>query len=223
MSFGPASSETLMQRLYRAHCDVTLMTDLKYSHLQGFKVTSHLAGHHQCNSKYGLNPSYDQVMGIFSWFHKHFKYQSFDIKTTSKPSSYLAWLLIAPIRLQLMVIECHGRKKGIQTKKLNGHKYHLQWEHYNDVIMSTMASPITSLVIVYPTVYSGTDQRKHQSPASLAFVRRIHQWPVNSPHKGPVTWKMFSFHDVIMGKYSSFSLYNLLTHEVLNKMSNTTY
>ena len=112
MSFGPASSETLMQRLYRAHCDVNLMTDLKYSHLQGFKVTSHLAGHHQCNSKYGLNPSYDQVMGIFSWFHKHFKYQSFDIKTTSKPSSYLAWLLIAPIRLQWMVIECHGRKKG---------------------------------------------------------------------------------------------------------------
>ena len=48
------------------------------------------------------------------------------------------------------------------------------------------------------TVYSGIDERKHQSSASLAFVREIHQWPVNSPHKGPVTQKMFPFDDVIM-------------------------
>ena len=41
-------------------------------------------------------------------------------------------------------------------------------------------------------------QQKHQSSASLAFARRIHRWPVNSPHKGPVTRKMFSFDDVIM-------------------------
>ena len=55
--------------------------------------------------------------------------------------------------------------------------------------MSSMASQITTLTIVYSTVYSGADQRKHQSSASLAFVRGIHRWPVNSPHKGPVTWK----------------------------------
>ena len=48
------------------------------------------------------------------------------------------------------------------------------------------------------TVCSGADQRKHQSSASLAFVRGIHRWPVNSPHKGPVTRKMFPFDDVIM-------------------------
>ena len=47
---------------------------------------------------------------------------------------------------------------------------------------------------------SGADQRKHQSPASMAFVRGIHRWPVGSPHKGPVTWKMFSFDDVIMDR-----------------------
>ena len=52
--------------------------------------------------------------------------------------------------------------------------------------------------IVYSTVYSGADQRKHQSSASLAFVRGFHRWPVNSPHKGPVTRKMFPFDDVIM-------------------------
>ena len=70
--------------------------------------------------------------------------------------------------------------------------------HYNDVIMSVMASQITSLAIVYSTVYSGSDQRKHQSSASLAFLLGIHRWPVNSPHKGPVTRKMFPFDDDIM-------------------------
>ena len=72
--------------------------------------------------------------------------------------------------------------------------------HYNDVVMSAMESQITSLTIVYSTVYSGADQRKHQSSASLAFVRGIHRWPVNSPHKGPVTRKMFPFDDVIMSE-----------------------
>ena len=41
---------------------------------------------------------------------------------------------------------------------------------YNDVIMTTIASQITSLAFVYSTVYSDADQRKHQSSASLAFV-----------------------------------------------------
>ena len=79
--------------------------------------------------------------------------------------------------------------------------------HYNDVIMVAIASQITSLSIVFPTVYSDADQRKHQSSASLAFVQGIHRWPVNqgirrwpvnSPHKWPVTRKMFPYDDVIM-------------------------
>ena len=74
-----------------------------------------------------------------------------------------------------------------------------KWHNYNgnvdmgfyssDVIMGAVASQITSLTIVYSTVYSGA--RKHQSSASLAILRGIHRWPVNSPHKGPVTRKMF--------------------------------
>ena len=70
--------------------------------------------------------------------------------------------------------------------------------NYSDVITSTMASQITSLTIIYSIVYSGADQRKHESSASLAFVRGFHRWPVNSPHKGPETRKMFPFDDVIM-------------------------
>ena len=70
--------------------------------------------------------------------------------------------------------------------------------HYCNVIMGAMTSQITSLTIVYSTVHSCTDQRKHQSSASLAFAGGFHGWPVNSPHKWPVTQKMFSFYDVIM-------------------------
>ena len=55
--------------------------------------------------------------------------------------------------------------------------------HYSDVIMGMMASPITRLAIVYSNIYSGADQRKYQSSASLAFVLGIHQWPVNSRTK----------------------------------------
>ena len=57
--------------------------------------------------------------------------------------------------------------------------------------MGTMASQITSLTIVYSTVCSGAEQRKHQSSASLAFVRGIHRGPVNSTQKWPVMRKIF--------------------------------
>ena len=67
----------------------------------------------------------------------------------------------------------------------------IKCSHYNDVIMGAIASQITSLTIVYSTVYSDADQRNHQSSASLAFVRGIHRGPVNSPHKWPVTLKCF--------------------------------
>ena len=70
--------------------------------------------------------------------------------------------------------------------------------HYTDVIMGTIVSQITSLTIVYSTVYSDAAHRKYQSSASLAFVRGIHRRPANSPHKWPVTRTMFPFDDVIM-------------------------
>ena len=59
--------------------------------------------------------------------------------------------------------------------------------------MGVIASQITSLTFVFSTVYLDTDQRKHQRSASMAFV--------NSPHKWPVTRKMFPFDDVIMFRF----------------------
>ena len=72
------------------------------------------------------------------------------------------------------------------------------WSKSDDIIMSGIASQITGVTIVCPTVGSGTDQRKHQSPMSLAFVRGIRRSPVNSPYKRPVTRKTFPYGDVIM-------------------------
>ena len=87
----------------------------------------------------------------------------------------------------------------VQTWMCHGwHGQYLTISHYDDAIMGAIGSQITSLTIVYSTVYSGADQSKHQSSASLAFVWGIHRGPVNSPHKWPVTRKMFPFDDVIM-------------------------
>ena len=77
--------------------------------------------------------------------------------------------------------------------------------------MGAMASQITSLTIVYWIVYSDADQRKYQSPASLVFVLGIHRGPVNSPHKWPVTRKMFPFDDVIMNKVRQDILWDFLS------------
>ena len=78
--------------------------------------------------------------------------------------------------------------------------------HYCDAIMGAMASHITSLTIVYSTVYSCADQRKHQSPASLAFVRGNSPVTGEFPAQMASKWKMFPFDDVIMG----CSCYSLL-------------
>ena len=57
--------------------------------------------------------------------------------------------------------------------------------------MSAMASQIASLTIVNSTVYSGADQRKHQSSASLAFVQGIHRWIPRT--NGQLRGKCFHF------------------------------
>ena len=73
-------------------------------------------------------------------------------------------------------------------------------KQYNDVIMSALASKWPAPQLFTQSFIQGTDQRKHQSSASPAFVWGIHRWSVNSPHKRPVTRKMFPFADVIMKK-----------------------
>ena len=110
------------------------------------------------------------------------------------------------IRGLACLLQCH--MKDISTVNLattkpqqNTTNHKTMCNNYSDIIMSAMASQITSITIVYSTVYSGADQRKHQSSASLAFVWGIHCWPVNAPHKWPITRQMFPFDDVIMNSW----------------------
>ena len=70
--------------------------------------------------------------------------------------------------------------------------------HYTGVTMSATASQITDNATVCSTDCPGAHQRKHQSSAPLAFVRGIHRWPVDSPHKWPVTRKMFPYDGVVI-------------------------
>ena len=103
------------------------------------------------------------------------------------------WLANSPHKRPIMRGSFHTMTTSWLTLLTRGTS-----SHYTDVIMGAIASQITSLPIVYSIVYSDADQRKHQSSASLAFVREIHRGPVNSPHKWPVTRKMFPFDDVIV-------------------------
>ena len=63
-----------------------------------------------------------------------------------------------------------------------------------------MASQLSGNSIVFSTDCSGAHKIKHQSSASLVFVRGIHRWSVNSPDEGPVTGKMFPFYVIIMSQ-----------------------
>ena len=119
------------------------------------------------------------------------------------PSSILHWCIYIYIYTYIgQFYDCPRIHKTI-PKNMSKWIREIHQTHYSDVIMSAKALQITSLMIVYWTVYSGADQRKHQSSASLAFVRGINRWPVNSRHKGSVTRKMFPFDDVIMsGKWT---------------------
>ena len=124
-----------------------------------------------------------------------------DISKKCEPSCSVLWVnaifTMVHATNDMQLYTC----KGIATFRL-WRKFHFPYMsleyHYTDVIMTTMASQITSLTIVYSTVYSVADQRKHQSSASLALCVGNSPGPVNSPHKGPVTRKMFPLDDVIM-------------------------
>ena len=89
--------------------------------------------------------------------------------------------------------------------------------YYSDVMMVAIASQITSFTIVHSNVYSDANQRKHQSSASLAFVRGIHRGPVNFPHKWHVTREMFPFDEFIMTNATKQGNINTCKHFRPNK------
>ena len=120
------------------------------------------------------------------------------------PIALFVVYFLAPIGLELSLLDT----RWISTRKTFYGKCYGTWSpvvmHYSDVIMSTIASQFTSVSIVYSTVCSGPDQRKHQSSASLAVVRGIHRWPVDSPHKGQQHGNCFH---LITSSWTNFCLH----------------
>ena len=99
---------------------------------------------------------------------------------------------------------CSSPKHSYRGSSMALHVLSLQWRHIGRHGVSNHQLHHCLLHRLFRW-----DQRKHQSSASLAFVWGIHRWPVNSPHKWPVTRKMFPFDDVIMFSFCS-GLINLI-------------
>ena len=134
----------------------------------------------------------------------HWRYHSLALNHRNNPYSSCSFSSIISLRIsltQVIPFQADASFKLTRQHRKVGTPHTssslMLWQN-SDVIMGSIASQITSLTIVYSTVYSGADQREHQSSASLAFVWGIHRGQVNSPHKWPVTRKMFPFDDVIM-------------------------
>ena len=125
-------------------------------------------------------------------------------KSLPKTSIYLKWKISyethcwQKLMNTLVPTSAVGLKSGWWGSSQSLHKCHricgqrcssimLITLNYCDVVISAIASRITAVSVVGSSVCSDADQRKHQSSASLAFLRGIHRSPVNSPHKGTVT------------------------------------
>ena len=93
--------------------------------------------------------------------------------------------------------------------------------HYSELIVSEITSQITGVSMVCSTVCSGVDHRKHQCSESLAFVRRILRWLMNSPHRRPVTRSLFPFDDIIMvSSASTFkSMSDIFSVKIMNSLN----
>ena len=108
-------------------------------------------------------------------------------------------------------IKCHAQIANTGTHSQYGDRVvgicniAFPW-HYGDVIMTTIASQITSLTVVYSIVYSDADQRKHQSSASLAFVWGIHRDRWIPRTKGQLRGKCF--HLMTSSWHNSYCCFN---------------
>ena len=84
------------------------------------------------------------------------------------------------------------------VRTFDQHGMNATWRHYDDVIMSEVASQITSLTIVFTQPFIRAQIKENIKAPRHWPLCGIHRWPVNFPHKWPVTRKIFPFDDVIM-------------------------
>ena len=92
--------------------------------------------------------------------------------------------------------------------------------HYSDVIMGATASHFNSLTIVYSTVYSGAEHRKHRSSTPLAFVWGIYRdrWipaqKVDNAEKVSIWWRHHDNMGNELQDYTKNNPYNLIKIKV---------
>ena len=165
-------------RRYRAHYDVTLMPSCKITTPYFYRRVYSLPhnGGFALLLWFDADGNYPHLSGLI-----HNYWENHAIAPTVP--------VISPWRIQ---VNTQWEYKMLVAHNLYPrHGNALQWRHNE-------CDGVSNHSIVCTTICSGSDQKIHQSSASLAFVRGIHRWPVNSPHKGPVTRNMFPFDDVIM-------------------------
>ena len=120
------------------------------------------------------------------WYTLRWRHNGRDSVSNHQPHDCLLQSLFRPRSKNTSKLRvtglCAGNSPGTgefpSQMASNAENVSISWRHHD-------------LIKLYSTVYSGADHRKHQSSASLAFVVGIQRWPVNSPHKWPVTRKMF--------------------------------
>ena len=79
----------------------------------------------------------------------------------------------------LVLISTKPSPEPMLSNQLTSHERHAASNHWSfNCLLNSICGPTSKSVLV--------------------FVRTIHRWLVNSPHKGPVTWKMFLLDDSIM-------------------------
>ena len=168
---------------------------------KNFRVTGHLCGEVAVTSEFPTQRPVTRSFDVFFDLHLN--------KRLSKQSG--VWWFETPLRslwrncndyvmtwktLSTSLALCDGNPspaRGFLSQRSNADIWYALQRRHNEC-----ASQITGASIVYLTVCTCADQIKHQSFASLAFVRRIDRWPVDSPRKGPVSQKTFPSNDVIM-------------------------
>ena len=79
----------------------------------------------------------------------------------------------------------------------NAFKKGVHLTHVFTKLMSSITSQFTGKSTVCSTICLGEHGGKHQSPRYWPCASGIHQWPMGSPHKGPVTRKAFPYDDVL--------------------------
>ena len=147
----------------------------------------YIAWPNKCSRNSWYHNSVSNIKTMFSWFCYNLAILFYDIQSGSSPMLFktISSHLQGMARHQgfanfICVHQSRCTKINIQSG-VGYSPFDLLTSHYSDVIMSMMASLITSISIIYSTVCSGTGQRKYQSPTSLASVSGINQSLVNSP------------------------------------------